>query len=407
MSDGQRTSALIDRFLGSFNSGDLGAMRPALADDAIAFITGPDGNPVQLTGADMYTAALEAMDLANVDYSVALTQAPMMISEDQALIMTEVRARRGDKALQNFAAHLLRLAGGKIVEMYMVDAKPAESDEFWASSPRRRVLPALAQRQSSRPDGRRPPVRSSRRPVGKCHRLALKDASCTPRRHGGVEHVIDGCASRRLAADLIEREPGTLKGKPALRHPRPALLRRRRWGAEKDCERDFRMHLVDRTMGLPDPPFNLEHLGCERVGLLTDTAARQPSRDGGGLGVSGGFQCGTNGGEEHRASPCAEKQAGSIVSRSAAGLGETDRDVDRNDAGVWDERLDRSDSGEELSIENAGVVNGDRYPAGLARVNTDCDHHGGSLAPIPVFSSPSRPLVGVHARTRSGVSRPR
>jgi hypothetical protein len=80
------------------------------------------------------------MDLTNVDYSVELTQAPMLVGDDEALIMTEVRARRGDKTLQNFAAHLLRVADGKIVEMYMVDAKPAESDAFWAESRCRRQL---------------------------------------------------------------------------------------------------------------------------------------------------------------------------------------------------------------------------------------------------------------------------
>jgi ketosteroid isomerase-like protein len=132
MSDSDDASALIDRFLSSFNSGDLGAMRTALADDAVAFVTAPDGTSMRLTGADMYIAALEAMNLASVDYSVALTQAPMTVSEDQTLIMTEVRASRENSTLHNFAAHLLRVAGGKIVEMYMVDAKPAESDAFWA-----------------------------------------------------------------------------------------------------------------------------------------------------------------------------------------------------------------------------------------------------------------------------------
>jgi ketosteroid isomerase-like protein len=132
VNDSHSTSALIDRFVECFNNADLGAMRAALADDAVAFITGPDGNPLRLDGADTYIAALGAMDLPNVDYSVELTQAPMLLGDDQALIMTEVRARRGDTTLQNFAAHLLRVADGKIVEMYMVDAKPAESDAFWA-----------------------------------------------------------------------------------------------------------------------------------------------------------------------------------------------------------------------------------------------------------------------------------
>jgi len=132
MSDRRSTSSLIESFVGSFNRGDLTAMRAALADDAVAFVTGPDGSPVRLDGADLYIAALDAMDLANTGYSVTLTQAPVRVSDDQVLIMMEVRANRGDRSLHNFAAHLLRFADGKIVEMFMVDAKPAESDAFWA-----------------------------------------------------------------------------------------------------------------------------------------------------------------------------------------------------------------------------------------------------------------------------------
>jgi hypothetical protein len=107
MNESHSTAALIDCFLESFNRGDLGAMRSALAGDAVAFVTGPDGNSVRLEGADMYIAALGAMDLTNADYSVELTQAPMFVGADQALIMTETRARRGGKTLHNFAAHLL------------------------------------------------------------------------------------------------------------------------------------------------------------------------------------------------------------------------------------------------------------------------------------------------------------
>ena len=46
--------------------------------------------------------------------------------------MTEVRARRGDKSLHNCAARLLRVADGGIFEIFMIDAKAAESDAFWA-----------------------------------------------------------------------------------------------------------------------------------------------------------------------------------------------------------------------------------------------------------------------------------
>ena len=132
MAELDSTSALIERFLDLFNSGDLAAMSDVLADDAVAYITGPDGEPMVLNGASSYTAALEAMHLADVDYAVTLTQQPVMVGDDQVLIMVEVRATRDAKTLHNFAAHLLRISDGRVVELFMVDAKPAESDAFWA-----------------------------------------------------------------------------------------------------------------------------------------------------------------------------------------------------------------------------------------------------------------------------------
>jgi hypothetical protein len=36
------------------------------------------------------------------------------------------------RRLDNFAAHVLRVADGRVTEWRMADAKPAESDRFWA-----------------------------------------------------------------------------------------------------------------------------------------------------------------------------------------------------------------------------------------------------------------------------------
>lgn len=46
--------------------------------------------------------------------------------------MVEIHARRGDRSLHNFAAHLVRVSDGRITELRMVDAKPADSDAFWS-----------------------------------------------------------------------------------------------------------------------------------------------------------------------------------------------------------------------------------------------------------------------------------
>ena len=124
--------AVVEAFLAAFNAGDLAALRDRLADDAVASVTGPDGEPTEMAGAGAYVAAVEAMDLPAADYSVTLTQAPVLVAPDLVLAMVEVRARRDGRALHNFAGHLLRVTGGRIDRLRMVDAKPAESDRFWA-----------------------------------------------------------------------------------------------------------------------------------------------------------------------------------------------------------------------------------------------------------------------------------
>ncbi len=125
-------AAVAEAFLAAFNAGDLAALRACLADDSVALVTGPDGRPVEMRGADAYVAAVVAMNLPAVDYSVTLTQAPVPVGDDAVLVMVQVRARRPDRELHNYAAHLLQVAGGRIVRLSMVEAKPAESDRFWA-----------------------------------------------------------------------------------------------------------------------------------------------------------------------------------------------------------------------------------------------------------------------------------
>jgi ketosteroid isomerase-like protein len=46
--------------------------------------------------------------------------------------MVEIHARRGDRSLQNFAAHLVRVSDGRITELRMVGSKPADSDASWS-----------------------------------------------------------------------------------------------------------------------------------------------------------------------------------------------------------------------------------------------------------------------------------
>ena len=123
---------IAEDLLKAFSAADFDAMRSLLAEDLVAFITNAEGGLDRIEGREEYLSRVEAMDLPSARFSVELTQAPVAVDSDQVLVMVEVRAERGGRSLHNFAAHLLRIADGRVTEWRMVEAKPAESDEFWS-----------------------------------------------------------------------------------------------------------------------------------------------------------------------------------------------------------------------------------------------------------------------------------
>jgi ketosteroid isomerase-like protein len=125
-------AAVARRFLAAFSDADFERMRAMLAEDAVAYITNAEGGTDRVDGRDPYLSRIEAMDLPSARFSVELTQPPVAVDPRQVLVMVEIRAQRGGRSLHNFAAHLLTIEDGRISEWRMVDAKPAESDEFWS-----------------------------------------------------------------------------------------------------------------------------------------------------------------------------------------------------------------------------------------------------------------------------------
>jgi ketosteroid isomerase-like protein len=122
-----------ERFIAAFSAADFDGMRELLAPDLVAWVTGADGTMARLDGREEYLGRIEAMDLPAARFGVELTQAPVEVGPDRVLLMVEVHAERGGRKLHNFAGHLLRIEDERIAEWWMVDAKPTESDVFWAS----------------------------------------------------------------------------------------------------------------------------------------------------------------------------------------------------------------------------------------------------------------------------------
>lgn len=120
---------LARRFFGAYGEGDLATVRSLLADDAVTYITTADAGVDRVEGRDAFMACLP--DLAGATLRTGITQV-LTIDEERVMTMIEVRAERQGRRLHNFAAFLARVSDDRIAELWMVDAKPAYSDEFWS-----------------------------------------------------------------------------------------------------------------------------------------------------------------------------------------------------------------------------------------------------------------------------------
>lgn len=117
------------RFFESHARGDRDAAAAMLAPDVEAYITNADAGIDAVRGRDEYMERVP--DLQAAGGSVDTTQV-VAVDDERVLTMVEIRAQRGERTLHNFAAFLARVLSEQIVDLWMVDAKPAYSDEFWS-----------------------------------------------------------------------------------------------------------------------------------------------------------------------------------------------------------------------------------------------------------------------------------
>jgi ketosteroid isomerase-like protein len=113
----------------AYGRGDLETMRALIAEDVTAYITNADAGVDRVHGRDSFMSRLP--DLEGAQLSTDITQI-VAIDEERVMTMIEVKAERQGRTLHNFAAFLARVSDGQVAELWMVDAKPAFSDQFWS-----------------------------------------------------------------------------------------------------------------------------------------------------------------------------------------------------------------------------------------------------------------------------------
>lgn len=117
-----------------FARGDSAAVRSRLAEDLIAHVTEPDGATRRVVGAQAYAEAIDWMDPASAGLRIEI---PQITTIDGGLVfaMFEVHAARYGRTLHNFSGQLFRFDGDLVDRIWMVEALPMESDEFWSAKP--------------------------------------------------------------------------------------------------------------------------------------------------------------------------------------------------------------------------------------------------------------------------------
>ncbi|MBM3666764.1 MAG: nuclear transport factor 2 family protein [Actinobacteria bacterium] len=120
---------LATDLFGAYGAGEMERMRSLMADEMVGWITNAEGGVDRTDGADAYMARLP--DLSEAKLRTRVTQV-LGLDEERVMTMIAIRASRKGKDLENYAAFLARVADGKVAELWMVEAQPAYSDEFWS-----------------------------------------------------------------------------------------------------------------------------------------------------------------------------------------------------------------------------------------------------------------------------------
>jgi ketosteroid isomerase-like protein len=122
---------LARRFFGAFGRADTAdVMREAMTEDAVSWITNGEGGSDRVQGREGWIARVPSLEGAEGRVDVVQV---VPVDADLMLTMIEVHAARKGQTLHNFAAFLTRVRDDRIAELWMVDAKPAESDAFWSA----------------------------------------------------------------------------------------------------------------------------------------------------------------------------------------------------------------------------------------------------------------------------------
>jgi hypothetical protein len=129
MTGGDAKAAVLG-FVRAFERGDVAALGEFLDDDFVGHITTADGG-VRDVKRSQYLDAIRAMDVPSASLRLDVPNT-VEVGPGSILLMVEVHAQRNGAVLHNYSGQLAKIVDGRLRELWMVEALPAESDRFWS-----------------------------------------------------------------------------------------------------------------------------------------------------------------------------------------------------------------------------------------------------------------------------------
>ena len=129
MHDLESEKVVMD-FVAACAEGDEQKIKNTLDPDVINYVTNAEGDIDKLVGSTAYLERIRLMNIPKVKPQITITQI-LTIKPQKIMVMVEVKAQSGKRMLHNHAAFLIHLKQDKITEMWMVEALPTYSDDFW------------------------------------------------------------------------------------------------------------------------------------------------------------------------------------------------------------------------------------------------------------------------------------
>ncbi|MBI2707234.1 MAG: hypothetical protein HYX35_02835 [Proteobacteria bacterium] len=118
-------------FVSAFEKLDWDQTRSLLDDNIVMYITNAEGGVDKVQGRDILMQRFQTVDYSKAQSLSLIPTQILSIETGKVMVMVHVKAHKNGVDFQNYGAYLGYIKDNKITHLWMVEAQPAYSDQFW------------------------------------------------------------------------------------------------------------------------------------------------------------------------------------------------------------------------------------------------------------------------------------